>query len=325
MLQRATTNCATKSRRRGFTLIELLVVVAVIAIIIALLLPVVQQAREAARRTQCMNNLKQMGIAISNFHTAHNRFPPAAMTFGFPDKSEYTPGMLWSGHILPQMEQSNLYRMIGTDVDDAEVLENIYNACRTSISTYRCPSTNVDVQFAKARWTRFSGRIPMTYLACGSGTWDVESGPDQRVGDPMSDGIMFRDSQIGAEDVTDGLSNTILVGDAIHADHWGRDHDKLWQVVDHWYIWSPEQHEGWFGDHYRRDGSEAMGTTGAPPNAMVEPGKWNINQKELSFSSRHPGGLQAVFGDGHVQFISQSIDRGVWSSMGTRADGDVVK
>ena len=312
--------------RRGFTLTELLVVIAVIAIIIALLLPAVQLAREAARRTQCMNNLKQMGIAITGFHTAHNRFPAAAMTLGFPndDTEDFIPGIMWSGQILPEMEQPNLYRLLDKDIRNQAVLDDIYRACSTYISAYRCPSTKADVKSAQTLWWhRFPGRVPMSYLACASGIMDVESGPGDWVGTSVSDGVMYRDSRIRVPDVSDGLSNTILVGETIHVDHWGKDHDEKWQVVDHWYIWSPEQLEH-SHPRYRAEASEAMGTTGAPPNAMANPEKWNINQKELSFSSRHPGGLQVVFGDGHVRFISESIDRGVWSSMGTRADGDLV-
>lgn len=323
ILQRASTRETLP--RHGFSLTELLVVIAVIAIIIALVLPAVQQAREAARRTQCMNNLKQLGIAVSDYHNSHNRFPAAAMTLGFPndDSEDFIPGIMWSGQILPQIEQTNLYRLLDKDVDNPAVLDDIYTACTTYISGYRCPSTKYDVKAAETLWwTRFPRRVPMSYLACASGTLDVESGEGDFVGDSSSDGIMYRDSKVRIPDVTDGLSNTILIGEAIHRDHWGSDHDGHMQVMDHWYIWSPEQTRD---VRYRKESSEAMGSTGAPPNAMVETEKWNANQKELSFSSRHPGGLQVVFGDGHVQFVSQSIDRGVWSSMGTRAEGDFVK
>lgn len=309
--------------RRGFTVIELLVVIGVIAVLMALLLPAVQSARESARRTQCANNLKQQGLACANFHTSHQRFPSGTMTRGFEaSDEEFLEGIMWSGLILPQLDQNNLWSLLGHDLNDAATIVGIYRACSTHVTMYRCPSTQVDANLSKTRWSHFDGRVPMSYLACASGTNDSESGPDDWVGEPGSDGMMFRDSWVEADGVTDGLSNTILIGEAIHADHWGKDQGGYWQVMDHWYIWSPEQlNRNW----PTGDASECMGSTGAPINAMVEVDKWNANQKELSFSSRHPGGAQVVFADGHVQFVSQSIDRRIWSAMGTRASGDLVR
>jgi prepilin-type N-terminal cleavage/methylation domain-containing protein/prepilin-type processing-associated H-X9-DG protein len=306
--------------RRGFTVIELLVVIAVIAILMALLIPAVQMAREAARRTQCANNLKQQGLACANYVTSHNRFPSAAMTRGFEaSEEEFLEGVMWSGLILPQLEQNNLYKMLGKDPDNPKTLVGIYRACTTSLSMYRCPSSQINENAGKTRWSRFFGRVPMSYLACASGTVDYESGTEEWLGGPSSDGIMFRDSWVEVESVTDGLSNTMLIGEALHANYWGKDLAGYWQVVDHWYIWSPEQRNY---PQATGEASEAMGSTAAPINAILEGNNEHVNQEELSFSSRHPGGTQAVFADGHVQLISESIDRRVWSAMGTRNGGE---
>ena len=308
--------------RRGFTVIELLVVIAVIAVLVALLLPAVQSAREAARRTQCMNNLKQQGLACTNYATSHNRFPAAAMTKGYvASDEEYIEGIMWSGLILPQLDQNDLYKTLGPDLDDAQNIVRIYKASATRLTMYRCPSAKTDEDLGKRSWAYVHGRLPMSYLACASGTNDSESGDGEWVGGPTSDGIMYRDSWVEPDSITDGLSNTVLIGEGLNDDHFGRDHGGHTQVTDHWYIWSFAQTDaGW----RTGDASEAMGSTAAPINAMLEVDKWNINQNELSFSSRHPGGTQVVFADGHVQFISQSISRRVWSAMGTRNVEDLT-
>ena len=306
--------------RRGFTVIELLVVIAVIAILMALLIPAVQMAREAARRTQCANNLKQQGLACTNYATSHNRFPAAAMTKGYvASDEEYIEGIMWSGLILPQLDQDNLYKTLGPDLNDPQNIVNIYKACASRLTMYRCPSAKVDEALGRKWWARIHGRIPMSYLACASGTNDSESGVEEWLGGPSSDGIMYRDSWVEPDAITDGLSNTVLIGEALNSDHFGPDHGDYPQVTDHWYIWSPEQRNFKWSTG---DASEAMGSTAAPINAMLQVDKWNINENELSFSSRHPGGTQAVFADGHVQLISESIDRGVWSALGTRNGGE---
>ena len=317
---RRSRTCKDRLSLHGFTLLEILVAIAIIGILMALLIPAVQQAREAARRTQCMNNLKQQALACTNYESSHKKYPAGALTYGYQSNSdEFIPGLMWTGLILPQIDQANLYDLLGPDIHDPVTLRDIRKASSTYISTYRCPSGQADIDAAfQARWMKFAGRVPSSYLACASGTADYESGPKSDwIGSSESNGIMYRDSEVTTNMISDGLSNTVMLGEAIHADHWHKDLDGFWQVMDHWYIWSPEQLPN--PPHQNRESSECMGSTACPINAMSNVEKWNANQKENSFSSRHPGGAQVAFADGHVQFVSESVDRKLFSQMGTRA------
>lgn len=293
----------TRSSARGFTLIELLVVIAIIAILMALLLPAVQAAREAARRIQCQNNLHQMGIALHGYHDSLRSFPAAYI---WPNRT------LWSGLILEQMEQSPLYDTLefGRPWD----VDNSPNelACATYLTVYRCPSSatpeHMDLQ-------GITDRVPCNYLACASGTGARESGPPPLVGLPGSDGIFFVNSSTRMADILDGSSSTVAIGEAlVRIDVQGPDHTGITQIVDHWYIGTPEGNAN--------EVSESMGSTGVAINSVAMPGLF-IDEKELCFSSRHSGGVQVLFADGHVSFISETIDRDTWSALGTRAGREV--
>src|SRR5579871_2149683 len=164
-----------QNRRNGFTLIELLVVIAIIAVLMALLLPAVQQARESARRSQCTNNLKQIGLALHNYHEVHNSFPPSYLTYsnavmGFPGADSNTapygdtgPGWAALAILLPYMEQSNLYNSINQDVPCWDPTNA--RVAQTQIATYLCPSA-----------------------LNGTGLYDVQNGPVSAVIDPSYSG-----------------------------------------------------------------------------------------------------------------------------------------
>lgn len=307
------TQC-TRSRRRatssGFTLVELLVVIAIIAILIGLLLPAVQAAREAARRIQCSNNLKQMGLALHNYETAFRVFPAGIV------EPNHT---FWSGSLLPQLEQANLFH--GLDFNRRWEVEGSGNAlaCATYLSVYRCPSSSVaehvDVQGVP-------GRVPSTYLAVGSGTDTRESGSvADHLGLPNRNGLMYVNSWNRIAKVLDGTSSSLAIGEALfRPDVVGLDLDNSrFQIVDHWYIGSD-------GVHWDKGGmkevSEALGSTGVLLNGIYS--DLHIDGKEIGFSSRHTGGCLFVFVDGHVQFISDSIDATTYSALGTIDGGEVV-
>lgn len=299
--------------RNAFTLIELLVVIAIIGILIALLLPAVQSAREAARRIQCANNLKQHGLALHNFHDLHKRFPKGV---------EVETQTLWHAYILPQIEQNNLYQAIdwGTPWDTPGSINA--QICDTLIPIFQCPSSAVDQHESNVQG--FTSRVPSNYLACASGTITRESGDPPWLLSKFIDGVLYRESRTKFASILDGTSHTLLVGEALH-DYafWGDNHDGYPQVVDHWYIGSNNITENPPCGQVKNEGSEALGSTGVPINAyQIE--NINIDEVEMSFSSRHFGGIQGVFCDGHVSFIHETIDSKTWSAMGTRASGEIV-
>ncbi len=199
--------------RRGFTLIELLVVIAIIAILIALLLPAVQAAREAARRIQCVNNLKQIGLGLHNYHDAVGTFPMSYATRGkFVDgQTDTAPGWGWAAMILPQVEQTSLFNAVNFVLP----VESPQNATiiQTAMAAYVCPSDITSVPFAVVDPSghALAAMTPTSYAACvGNDQTDSTTGLNN---DGLGNGVMFRNSRIRLADITDGSSQTILVGE----------------------------------------------------------------------------------------------------------------
>ena len=298
------------NRNRGFTLIELLVVIAIIAILIALLLPAVQAAREAARRTQCKNNLKQMALAMHNYHDIHRKFP---MGLSFRLRGGNTT--FWHTAILPQIEQGNMFDRIDWSKNWNDTTSPNPSLCGTHIPMFQCPSSGLAPKESDVQG--FKTRCPSTYLGCASGLLNRESGPDPILSNADIDGILFQHSSTSIASVLDGTSHTILIGEALHDyTFWG---DNPWvgrQVVDHWYV-------GSIGVRSWNEVSEALGSTGVKPNTHQDRSSF-IDEVEIGFTSRHTGGVQCAFADGHVRFISETIDQGIWSALGTRAGGEIV-
>jgi prepilin-type N-terminal cleavage/methylation domain-containing protein/prepilin-type processing-associated H-X9-DG protein len=289
------------TKARGFTLVELLVVIAIIGILVAILLPAVQAAREAARRLQCQNNLRQLGIALHHYHDVHRNF---ASGFIWPNRT------FWSGQLLTQLEQVPLYDSLDFSLPWTTPPNEV--ACAKYLPVFRCPSS-----FAPRHLNAqgVDDRVPCNYLACTSGKIARESGPEPLVGRSYSDGIFFVNSRIRMADILDGTSNTVAIGEAIFIfERSGADHTGTSQFIDHWYIGTPEGRGN--------EVSESMGSTAVPVNAFKDPSLF-VDERELSYSSRHFGGAQVIFADGHVAFISETIDRATWGALGTRAGGDI--
>ena len=295
-------------RRLGFTLVELLVVLAIIGILIGLLLPAVQAAREAARRIQCANNLKQMGLAALIHSDASGKFPSGCQTSKALSSSQR---FMWSGQILLFLEQSNLRSGVDPDKPWDTFAPNIA-AMRTSMSIFRCPSSSAPEFYGQI----IDDRIPCTYLACASGTVGTESGAGPKIGDANQDGALYTNRQTRHRDFTDGLSNTLLIAESLFLPGvTGLDHDGNGQIIDHWSIGSPGMGSS--------EMSEALGSTAVPINAWKISPQAFIEDIELGYSSRHTGLIQAVFADGRVQVIADSISPIVWSAIGTRARGEI--
>ncbi len=293
---------ARSTRSRGFTLIELLVVIAIIAILIALLLPAVQQAREAARRTQCRNNLKQVGLALHNYHDISNALPPGwvGVTGGVNDIYGVN-GWGWAARILPQIDQSPLYNQINFNVK----MEAAANATQrlTALAAYRCPSDTAPGN----TWTiqddmgNNLAELAVANYVGVFGTSDIDDCATTPNTLCRGEGAFFQNSSVLFRDFTDGLSSSIVVGE--HKSR--RDSGFNWTST-------------WAG--VVTDGDDAivriLGTCDHTPN--------HSSNHIDDFSSHHVGGAHFVLGDGSVRFISTNIDLGVYQHLATRNAGDIV-
>ncbi|MDG1894061.1 MAG: DUF1559 domain-containing protein [Fuerstiella sp.] len=311
---------------KGFTLIELLVVIAIIAILVALLLPAVQQAREAARRTQCRNNLKQIGLALHNYHDIYNTFPPGYtarnVSRSAPVMAETGQGYAWSFAILPQIEQSTLTQQIDTNLDAHDPV-NIAIASKTTLKAFLCPTDPAPTVFDVTGAGGTAYRLPTSnYVGIlGYGSVTMNAGD--------STGVFFRNSRISFRDITDGTSNTICVGERRHQHDFAAPAPP---VASHstWYAAIPRVRRGagmmMMPTMTEGAGSLVIGHVGQPAMMGMMPMHSTPNQTNhiVHFSSQHAGGVQFLLCDGSVQFLSENIDYGLFRNLGERADGNVV-
>ncbi|QDT26963.1 putative major pilin subunit [Gimesia panareensis] len=298
-----------RHRRRAFTLIELLVVIAIIAILIALLLPAVQQAREAARRTQCKNNLKQMGLAIHNYNDVYTCLPNANCGV-----SETSGGSLFVS-ILPFIDQANAYNLFDFNLSNSAAYN--VNVTSQTLPFYLCPSS--PMRRAVPSCSSDSGRAPGHYAVCG-GTqeyniyWSYYGDPN-----PTQDGaIVYTGSTTGKvrfRDITDGTSNTLLIGETAYnlPDYTFSSGDCSGQPRYSFTYWSNPY-----------PGSTVCFTSGDfnpkdVANDSVYDSSWT-----KSFRSDHVGGVQFAFVDGSVHFISENIDASLLDALATRNGGEVI-
>ena len=320
------------SRRRGFTLIELLVVIAIIGVLIALLLPAVQAAREAARRTQCVNNLKQMGLALQNYHDALGSFPPSYVANApFKDGATDTAnGWGWQAMILPQMEQAPVYSSINFSLP-VELPQNT-TAIQTRMTAYLCPS---DIPppglfgVTDASGTVLVMAAPTSYAACvGGDESDTTTGINN---DGKGTGIMFRNSAIRIADVIDGTSNTILAGErawAISSGPWGG-------VVTNGVL-----NRGPYNPCPRTGALYYPAASLVQAHANVLNTNFDPDGGLDDYSDFHPGGANFVFADGSVHFLKSipnskaGVDPNgnriytpaskIFQALATRAGGEVI-
>ena len=300
--------------RRGFTLIELLVVIAIIAILVSLLLPAVQQAREAARRAQCKNNLKQIGVALHNYHGTHRLFPPGWI----PARASMTApaSWAWSALILPHVEQAPLYNVLG--IAKSSVPPPPGHANDRVVSTYLCPSdpsANTTVWGSGAFGTGgLSGYKKMNYPGCIgiSGQSDFIN----NVHAHNRRGVFSNGSNTRIRDITDGTSSTVLCGEV---EAWSVCRGRLCGTPSRiGAIWiratqDPSSNQDWKWFSVLREMSG-----GAPLNGRIS---YSIAQ---GFNSRHPGGAQFLLADGSVHFLSENIARRTYERLGAMADGNTV-
>ncbi|UUO08666.1 DUF1559 domain-containing protein [Blastopirellula sp. J2-11] len=299
-----------KSRSRGFTLVELLVVIAIIGVLIALLLPAVQQAREAARRSACTNNFKQVGLAIHNYHDTHLAFPLSAHFSSGNCGSQAVPWnenywrYSWGAHILPYLEQTALYDNISFE-KNYNFQSNTLSDIGMTVDAFLCPS---DPQ-GDPRTVRTGGisnggpdnkddlgRSNMASTA-DSRDWSCASNRARIDGN----GVLFNFSKTNFASITDGTSNTMLVGE-VTGGIGGSYEGNYWSVINH---------------------ADTAGGINGPhtvPGGMT--GSWSLDTQE--FSSYHPGGCHFLMGDASVHFLSENINQTVLADLTTRSGGEVV-
>jgi prepilin-type N-terminal cleavage/methylation domain-containing protein/prepilin-type processing-associated H-X9-DG protein len=287
-------------RPRGFTLVELLVVIAIIAILIGLLLPAVQKVREAAARTKCANNLKQMCLALHNFAQANGRLPPAYDNE--PDNPfDYRPGWGWATHVLPYLEQDNLHKQINPLTTGPNRFGGGANPAaptaltQTPLAIFRCPSDTGPDQN-----TFRNNHATSNYRAvCGT---DNTPGGIFRTNEDRG-GVMFQNSKVKLEEVADGTSNTIALGECMFDEataKWAAIWPGMVGVFDHSVFISCVM---WHLDE------DSARVNGPAPQA---------------FSSRHPGGAYMGFCDGSIRFFRDGGDPKNLKWLGGRNDGVVV-
>lgn len=317
--------------KRGFTLVELLVVIAIIGILVGLLLPAVQAAREAARRMQCSNNLKQLGLAMHNYAGAHRSFPPGC-TYVYPlapapdlNIPIQQGNWSWGACVLPFIEQTSLYNTIGvsslTMAASMDVPANLA-AMKVSLPSFRCPSDIGPVLNTGRLFSSASGQVVDQQLATSNYIGVNSSGELRRakgVASGAANGIFAMDFPTKFSHITDGTSNTLMLG------------ERAWQT--------PHDQQGF----HITNAAVVLGTRGVRQNSeqgladTMGTGRYKLNFRTFwpapngstaqgarrAFSSLHTGGALFARADGSVSFISDSI-QGTFDNRDTAVTDSIV-
>ncbi len=333
------------TNEKGFTLVELLVVIAIIGILVALLLPAVQAAREAARRTQCVNNLKQVGLALHNHHDTYKRFPPGAAQDQPPFSSQVNGpndwGSSWMVYLLPYVEQSAMY-----DKWQFSGSSGVFNANNLALRTgasmegFQCPSSplpkTADSQQATAAVNYVAISGAHNGLIAGYTETRNVAGSASIYGSIGGGGVLFPNSKLNFSAITDGTTNVMAVSE--HGDY-------LFKADGTRADWRASQVWGWaIGcKDYREPPNYNAASDRRPFNTTTI--RYAVNQKKgwangngdnagagvgrdgganIPLNSAHPGGVNILLCDGSVRFVANTVPLDVLARLATRDDGQVV-
>jgi prepilin-type N-terminal cleavage/methylation domain-containing protein len=330
-------------RRTGFTLVELLVVIAIIGILVALLLPAIQAAREASRRSNCQSNLRNLGVALQNYHDVHRVFPSNSPWWG-PSSSDITCGGVTTKFIvkledmdgsmllklMPYLEEGDIYDLLNFDDPDASVINQFDDPARPDlrsayIAVLRCPSdtyprlSEVPEESAPHATTNYVGSIGCQKTFWRGGSCTVPEGNDFGTGDAdaicvhtkdKTSGIFARiDWSASIPEITDGLSKTIIMGEVVP--------DCNYELIRF----------GWWDSQVFYVGTpvpinyDSCNPKFNPPTCDTY---FNYNTN-AGFKSKHPGGANFIMADSSVHFISENIEYMLYQRLGDRREGEVVE
>ena len=335
-----------KVAKRAFTLVELLVVIAIIGILVALLLPAIQAAREAARRAACQNNFKQVGLALQNYHSAHNRFPSGTTDHFSPNNEGYS----WAVWRLQYIEGGSIYDQIDFEDDGFIGSTNDHNRqlmVDTQIETFDCPSSEQprfstfshgDLRVHIGDMVGIAGAVPpnATDIPSSEWRWDaLAMNPATASRASTWNGILHARSKVRLAQVTDGSSHVMAVAETSGPTFFDGRPDVPFDcrgMFPHgWWIGADRnQLSGWGGDSrvfnttyiaYRPLGTQVC--SGGPVSTFRDPGTNYDNQ--VPVQSAHPGGAHAVLCDGSVHFLSDSIDFDTFRYVAIRDSGELKR
>jgi prepilin-type N-terminal cleavage/methylation domain-containing protein/prepilin-type processing-associated H-X9-DG protein len=345
-----------RTPRRGFTLIELLVVIAIIAVLIALLLPAVQAAREAARRAQCVNNLKQIGLAVANYESSNGCLPmgavrgvQTAVAGAGANCQGLTNGILFTfnDYIMAYLEQGNAYASLNFQLTWQYGAQN--TAFDTRVATYICPSDTTfteepagDVQYVQTSYAPCRGFSDTIGWSYGTGATATNA---NRCGAVDGDGVYGSGIAYRIADITDGTSNTIGVGETSRFNAEATTPFDPFQfgnvIPPNGYIWGGPGVAGWSNDVRITGGAVTYTKVNAPPNinnaynayAACPPLQTQAfyaassncqNLGQWGFHSNHPGGVNFLFCDGSVHFLKATLNSITYMQLGSRNLGEVI-
>ena len=346
-------------KKRGFTLIELLVVIAVIAVLIALLLPAVQQAREAARRTQCKNNLKQLGLGVLNYESDYGVFPMGDCTRNYGGGE--IPQASVHCYLMPYLEQANLYNELNfsAQINAASTAAN-KDAKVKVVSAFHCPSDSnpmvnnvagANILSESCNYMQCLGSVSThagVYLTAGSTTGGVISPGSNLQPETQLHGVFFRNSSTRTRDITDGMSNTAIIAEIKTGPNGTSSFQKIPAGDPRDFSVATSSSVNWTGsDQLFPPSSCENRATNAwdyrglqwyralmvatyynhtlPPNAPFRDCvSSNLYQAHLAARSYHSGGVNCALADGSIRFVSNNVDDNVWRAVGTKANGEVV-